>query len=817
MLLQPLPFQNCPPLPQFDIGLAHEFADDPGNKNGVASTTSTSEPPLASSDEASTFSVEVQAGGSHSSDDSADERQQGDAPVLVRVHAAALPLPQHDQHSTNSARLPGARVSPHVADEGVDFGQQPGTASEQHGQRDLIVTSGRLFHALHGLHDLTVVRSQAHLLLHREQGDAFQKVLADLILGPPNRQEVVTAGLRGELALVLQRKTRRVDAELPQAAVEPAIVLVAHRALQPVADLIDHLLRQPALLRPQRPLQLLVASALGGLLRGAPGRLHSAVALAQLCPAPQDGWPVLLCTRTIASARLTAAHLLGSTATNPSQAIPRPAQGVAVSRDGRLVLKVSLAQRDLNLALVLCSRLRCCSRGPPGLVPPNFVLPLETAVEARDKMPARHLLGPLRSHCPCQGCAPTTRARGQTKAHHLAPVVTSKNVNCPQLPPVVALESNAGHKDIVLIPLLGHPVPPCAPPLACKVAVHVSEAVGQTPSDKITRLCSSGRGESVSALPFAAAIKPRTKVGVEVTATHKLDTLGNFLNHFLKPLEKLVPLNRCAAAGLGRRIGAGHTELLAMHAQPRGNPAPPWVDLHTGASETPGIDDRPRHHDRHLARDDCNELFDGHIVNLIVTTERLYIGEHAQLHTLVPQERHDAAESVAGLQILERQHLYIQGAKNQALREGPPMTRVVAPAGPVDPTGFHGHEHRCLFHTSTDRERLGVFSGDHPLGWAGCAAKQARHPPRSAWPTVAHLSRRQYACPPGSCAHGPSQASPPSSSAGPWCPSAFPSGSWGRRETLPEIFLPPVSLPIFQISFEIRHADRPHRTKPIGE
>merc|ERR1712217_686022 len=31
------------------------------------------------------------------------------------------------------------------------------------------------------------------------------------------------------------------------------------------------------------------------------------------------------------------------------------------------------------------------------------------------------------------------------------------------------------------------------------------------------------------------------------------------------------------------------------------------------------------------------------------------------------------------------------------------------------------------------------------------------------------------------------------------------------------IFLPPVSLPIFHLSFEIRHADRPHRTKPIGE
>merc|ERR1712193_155080 len=35
---------------------------------------------------------------------------------------------------------------------------------------------------------------------------------------------------------------------------------------------------------------------------------------------------------------------------------------------------------------------------------------------------------------------------------------------------------------------------------------------------------------------------------------------------------------------------------------------------------------------------------------------------------------------------------------------------------------------------------------------------------------------------------------------------------WGSS-----IFLPPVSLPIFHFSFEIRHAERPQRTKPIGE
>merc|ERR1719171_2991792 len=35
---------------------------------------------------------------------------------------------------------------------------------------------------------------------------------------------------------------------------------------------------------------------------------------------------------------------------------------------------------------------------------------------------------------------------------------------------------------------------------------------------------------------------------------------------------------------------------------------------------------------------------------------------------------------------------------------------------------------------------------------------------------------------------------------------------WGSS-----IFFPPVSLPIFHFSFTIRQADRPHRTKPMGE
>merc|ERR1711876_11514 len=41
--------------------------------------------------------------------------------------------------------------------------------------------------------------------------------------------------------------------------------------------------------------------------------------------------------------------------------------------------------------------------------------------------------------------------------------------------------------------------------------------------------------------------------------------------------------------------------------------------------------------------------------------------------------------------------------------------------------------------------------------------------------------------------------------------------SFDFKECGSSIFLPPVSLPIFHLSFEIRHADRPQRTKPIGE
>merc|ERR1719436_1781640 len=41
---------------------------------------------------------------------------------------------------------------------------------------------------------------------------------------------------------------------------------------------------------------------------------------------------------------------------------------------------------------------------------------------------------------------------------------------------------------------------------------------------------------------------------------------------------------------------------------------------------------------------------------------------------------------------------------------------------------------------------------------------------------------------------------------------SFDFNEWGSS-----IFLPPVSFPIFQESLEMRHADRPQRTKPIGE
>merc|ERR1740121_154180 len=44
------------------------------------------------------------------------------------------------------------------------------------------------------------------------------------------------------------------------------------------------------------------------------------------------------------------------------------------------------------------------------------------------------------------------------------------------------------------------------------------------------------------------------------------------------------------------------------------------------------------------------------------------------------------------------------------------------------------------------------------------------------------------------------------------CAISFDFKEWGSS-----IFFPPVSLPIFHFNLEMRHADRPQRTKPIGE
>merc|ERR1711924_189363 len=41
--------------------------------------------------------------------------------------------------------------------------------------------------------------------------------------------------------------------------------------------------------------------------------------------------------------------------------------------------------------------------------------------------------------------------------------------------------------------------------------------------------------------------------------------------------------------------------------------------------------------------------------------------------------------------------------------------------------------------------------------------------------------------------------------------------SFDFNECGSSIFLPPVSLPIFHFNFEMRQAERPQRTKPIGE
>merc|ERR1712005_4046 len=50
------------------------------------------------------------------------------------------------------------------------------------------------------------------------------------------------------------------------------------------------------------------------------------------------------------------------------------------------------------------------------------------------------------------------------------------------------------------------------------------------------------------------------------------------------------------------------------------------------------------------------------------------------------------------------------------------------------------------------------------------------------------------------------------------CGAKFTSAiSFDLSECGSSIFLPPVSLPIFQFIFAMRHAERPQRTKPIGE
>merc|ERR1719291_440921 len=63
----------------------------------------------------------------------------------------------------------------------------------------------------------------------------------------------------------------------------------------------------------------------------------------------------------------------------------------------------------------------------------------------------------------------------------------------------------------------------------------------------------------------------------------------------------------------------------------------------------------------------------------------------------------------------------------------------------------------------------------------------------------------------------PSQFLNVSHTNGCWGWNAHSAISLGFKEWGSSIFLPPVSLPIFQMSLEIRHADRPQRTKPIGE
>merc|ERR1739840_29660 len=63
----------------------------------------------------------------------------------------------------------------------------------------------------------------------------------------------------------------------------------------------------------------------------------------------------------------------------------------------------------------------------------------------------------------------------------------------------------------------------------------------------------------------------------------------------------------------------------------------------------------------------------------------------------------------------------------------------------------------------------------------------------------------------------PSQFLKESHTNGCWGWKAHSAISLDFKECGSSIFLPPVSLPIFQTIFEIRQADRPQRTNPIGE
>merc|ERR1740129_2167590 len=95
---------------------------------------------------------------------------------------------------------------------------------------------------------------------------------------------------------------------------------------------------------------------------------------------------------------------------------------------------------------------------------------------------------------------------------------------------------------------------------------------------------------------------------------------------------------------------------------------------------------------------------------------------------------------------------------------------------------------------------------------ASCAAPLVRHTVEAPNCDLAH-----FFLPPEPASSLPSQFLKVSHTSGCWGWKLHWAISLDFKEWGSSIFLPPVSFPIFHLSLEMRHADRPHRTKPMGE